>query len=164
MTRRTTIELAKEAFRFSAGHFTIFGPGRRERLHGHNFTVACGVSGPVGDDGMMGDYTRYKDLIEEVCAGWNEYFLLPGRSPLLRIERDGPRLDAIFGDERIPFLAHDVQVLPVRNVTLEELADLVLQKVRERVSTLGDPVDEMVVKVSSGPGQSASAQWVSEGA
>jgi 6-pyruvoyltetrahydropterin/6-carboxytetrahydropterin synthase len=157
--RRTTIELAKEAFKFSAGHFTIFGPGHRERLHGHNFTVACSVSGPVGDDGMMADYTRYKELVEKICAGWNEYFLLPGESPLLFIEGDGQRLEAIFGDERIPFLTRDVLILPVRNVTLEELAALVLDRLVERVHALGDPVDEVVVKVSSGPGQSASASW-----
>ncbi len=157
---RTTIELAKEAFKFSAGHFTIFGPGHRERLHGHNFTVACSLSGPVGDDGMMADYTRYKDLIERLCADWNEYFLLPSASPLLRLEEEGDRLEAVFGDERIPFLRKDVLLLPVRNVTLEELAVLVLRRVRHRVDELGDPVDEVEVKVSSGPGQSASARWM----
>lgn len=159
--RRSTIELAKESFKFSAGHFTIFGPGQRERLHGHNFTVACAVSGVVGDDGMMADYTRYKDLVEQVCSRWNEYFLLPSASPLLRIEEAGEQLTAVFGEERIPFLKRDVLLLPVRNVTLEELAALVLDTVRARVVELGDPVDEVVVKVSSGPGQSASARWVS---
>ena len=162
--RRTTIELAKEAFKFSAGHFTMFGPGHRERLHGHNFVVAVAVSGEVGDDGMMADYTRYKELTEEICADWNEYFLLAGSSPLLRIERDGDRLDAVFGDERIPFLARDVLVLPVRNVTLEELAALVLDRLVARIETFGDPVDEAVVRVSSGPGQSASARWISPAA
>jgi 6-pyruvoyltetrahydropterin/6-carboxytetrahydropterin synthase len=154
---RTTLDLAKEAFKFSAGHFTIFSATQRERLHGHNFTVACALSGEVDEDGMMGDYGRYKALLEELCAAWNEYFLLPGRSAHLRIERDGERTDAIFDGERIPFLAKDVLVLPIRNVTIEELAGLALQRVVEAVGS--DPVDEIVVRVGSGPGQSASATW-----
>ena len=43
----TTIELHKEAMKFSAGHFTIFGPDRREPLHGHNFTVKAEITAEI---------------------------------------------------------------------------------------------------------------------
>jgi 6-pyruvoyltetrahydropterin/6-carboxytetrahydropterin synthase len=47
-----TLRLAKENMKFSAGHFTIFGPGSRERVHGHDFRVAVRVQARVGDDGL----------------------------------------------------------------------------------------------------------------
>jgi 6-pyruvoyl-tetrahydropterin synthase len=44
-TGRFHIELAKEDFKFSAAHFTLFGPDAAERLHGHNYRVTVAVEG-----------------------------------------------------------------------------------------------------------------------
>ena len=41
MTPTFSIRLAKEDFKFSVAHFTIFGPGHAEPLHGHNYNVAA---------------------------------------------------------------------------------------------------------------------------
>lgn len=156
----TTIELFKEAMKFSSGHFTIFSATERERLHGHNFGVYCALTGEVDDNGMLADYGPYKRGLIELCRGLNEYFLLPGESPHLRVETDGERLTARFGGEAIPFLAKDVRVLPVRNVTLEELARYLTGEVTaDRERLVRDRIHEVLVKVSSGPGQFASHRW-----
>lgn len=161
MTRsESTIELFKEAMKFSAGHFTIFSATNRERLHGHNFSVYCALTGVVDDNGMIADYRRYKDTLYRLCRSWNEYFLLPARSPFLRVETKGDRVEAHYGDEVIPFLAKDVLVLPVRNVTLEELSRLMVERLVEDPELVGrDRIVRIVVKVSSGPGQYASHTW-----
>lgn len=156
----STIELFKEAMKFSAGHFTIFSATERERLHGHNFTVYCALTGAVDDNGMIADYGGYKQKLMALCRSWNEYFLLPADSPHLRIERDGDRVLAHYADEIIPFLARDVLVLPVRNVTLEELARLFVERVVEDAEMITrDRITRVVVKVSSAPGQFASSVW-----
>ena len=36
---RWSIDIQKEAFKFSAAHFLIFPDGSAERLHGHNYRV-----------------------------------------------------------------------------------------------------------------------------
>src|SRR5690348_3989482 len=118
----TTIELFKEAMKFSAGHFTIFSADRRERLHGHNFTVQVILTGEPDANGMMGDYGIFKKIVFDLCRGLDEYFLLPGQSPYLQLHEEGAHLFAEFNGERIPFLRSDVLVLPIRNVTVEELA------------------------------------------
>lgn len=115
----TTIELAKEAMKFSAGHFTIFSASERERLHGHNFTVYAAITGPVDDNGMLTDYVPVKRALFELCAEYNEYFLLPGESPHLRLREEGVMVIAEFNGEDIPFRRGDVRVLPIRNVTVE---------------------------------------------
>ena len=156
----STIELFKEAMKFSAGHFTIFSATERERLHGHNFTVYCALTGEVGDDGLLGDYGDYKRTLIALCRAWDEVFLLPERSPHLRLERRGERIDALFDGEVIPFLAKDVLVLPIPNVTIEELAGLLLASLLEERARLdADGIEEVVIKVSSGSGQTASRSW-----
>ena len=160
----TTIELFKEAMKFSAGHFTMFSPTERENLHGHNFTVYVAIEGEVGEAGMLADYGGYKRWIIERCAAWNETFLLAGASPWLRIEEREGGVVAAFGDEQIPFLARDVTVLPVRNVTLEELARLFGEGLCADAGRLDeDRVASVTVKCASGPGQSASWRWAKDG-
>ncbi|MCA9690509.1 MAG: 6-carboxytetrahydropterin synthase [Nannocystaceae bacterium] len=154
----TTIELAKEAMKFSAGHFTIFSASERERLHGHNFTVYAAITGPVDDNGMLTDYVPVKRALFELCAEYNEYFLLPGESPHLRLREEGVMVIAEFNGEDIPFRRGDVRVLPIRNVTVEELARLFTARLVDE-GRLGEQVTSLTVKVSSGPGQWGSHRW-----
>lgn len=163
--RTTTIELFKEEMKFSAGHFTMFSATNRENLHGHNFTVFVALHGEVGDAGMLADYGGYKRWIIDRCKQWNETFLLAGKSPWLTVESNADGgVVARFADERIPFLARDVTVLPVANVTLEELARLFGEGLCSDVDRLQrDRILSVTVKCASGPGQSASWRWTRDG-
>lgn len=158
--RLTTLELEKEDMKFSAGHFTIFSATERERLHGHNFTVSAALVSVVADDGLAIDYGIYKKKIVELCREWNEYLLLPGRSPHLECREEGDYVQVRFAREQFAFLRTDVIILPVANVTLEELAPLFLGKLLAFRDQSGhEQVVGMTVRVFSGPGQSASASW-----
>lgn len=157
--RRSTIELFKEEMKFSAGHFTILSATERERLHGHNFTVRVELRGLVDDNGLVGEYRAFKRAIIDACRGLNEYFLLPGRSPYLTIAEDGERLTATFAGESIPFLRRDVLVLPIRNVTIEELARYLGERFAGDARLCSEAVESLVVKVASGPGQYGSFEW-----
>lgn len=161
MRRHTRIELHKEAMKFSAGHFTIFSATRRENLHGHNFTVHVEIDGLVSENGMTFDYGGCKKLLIDTCHGLNEVVLLPARSPHLTIDEADGQVVALFADERMVFLKRDVKLLPVRNVTCEELAGYLLSGLVETMASAPEhAVNRVVVKVSSGPGQSASAEWM----
>ncbi len=162
--RTTTIELFKEEMKFSAGHFTIFAADHRENLHGHNFTVYVAIEGVVGDNGMLADYGGYKRQVIDACKRWNETFMLPGESPYLRIEHTTlngrAHVIAHFADEQIPFLPRDVTILPVKNVTLEELARLFGEGLcADTARLVTDQITGLVVKCGSGPGQWASWRW-----
>jgi 6-pyruvoyltetrahydropterin/6-carboxytetrahydropterin synthase len=86
--------------------------------------------------------------------------LLPLRSPHLRIEEQATHIIAHFNGEQIPFLKQDVMLLPVANVTVEELSQYLLEKLLEfRSQRNDDEVLEVVVTVFTGPGQGASASW-----
>lgn len=154
LPRRVHVHLAKENMKFSAGHFTIFGPGERERLHGHNFTVQVIIETEVGEDGLCFDYGVYKDRIVALCRELNEWFILPAHSPHLRLEQTAEHVIAHFGDERIPFLHGDVKILPIANGTLEEFSAWFLQRLTEdREELRRFRILSMEVRTASGPGQ-----------
>ena len=67
MERLTTIYIDKESHKFSAAHFTIFSASKRERLHGHNFSVAARLVAPVDNNGLTGDYAVYKAQLKKLC-------------------------------------------------------------------------------------------------
>jgi 6-pyruvoyltetrahydropterin/6-carboxytetrahydropterin synthase len=163
MSQTTTIEIYKEAMKFSAGHFTVFSATERERLHGHNYTVYAALTGEKKANGLMFDYGIYKHYLIDLCREFNEIFLLPTRSPYLRIEDQGERVIAHFGAEQIPFLKKDVMLLPVSNVSVEELSQLLLDRVVAFREERGDmDISCIVIKVFTGPGQGASASWKSQ--
>lgn len=156
----TTIEISKEDIKFSAAHFTIFNATERERLHGHNYSVYLAVTAPVGDDGICFSYRDVKTRLRELCESLDEFTLLPHYSPHLRIEEDDEFYVAWFNGEKIPLRKSDTLLLPIRNSTVEEFARYMRDRfiadecfVRER------NISAVVVKISSGPGQSGSAEW-----
>lgn len=155
----STIEISKEYLHFNAAHFTLFSATEREDLHGHTFYVAASIDCPVHDDGLAFDYNLFKSALAELCDQLDEKVLLPERSPFLTLEREAGYLIARFADERIPFLPRDVLTLPVRNITVEELAPWFLGRLRDDAAIAALPIMRLVVRVSSGPGQWASATW-----
>jgi 6-pyruvoyltetrahydropterin/6-carboxytetrahydropterin synthase len=159
----STIDISKEYLHFNAAHFTLFSATEREDLHGHTFYVAATVDSAVGADGLAFDYNLMKSSIKTLCDELDEKVLLPERSPHLQLERADGYLIARFAEERIPFLPRDVLTLPVRNITVEELAPWFLDRLRAEPAIVSLPITRLVLRVSSGPGQWASAQWNSAG-
>lgn len=159
MNQLTTIELSKEYLKFSAGHFTIFSASERERLHGHNFQVSASIVAPVGDNGLCFSYGEFKRKLENLCEQLDEYLLLPGQSPYLKIEAQGSDYLVTFNGESMRFLQCDTLVLPIRNATVEEFASYLLKQLINDPDIVRYEVQQIEMKVSSGPGQWGSVQW-----
>lgn len=119
-----TIHLAKELFKFSCSHFTILGPAKAERLHGHNYQVKVSIR--VGETdpklGLAFDFNVVKPLIRKMCDELDERILLPQNSPFLKIKETDDQIEAQFGNKRYAFPKEDTLCLPLVNITTEELA------------------------------------------
>lgn len=161
MPRTTTIELCKDYLKFSAGHFTVFSSTERERLHGHNYTVSVLLTVSVEDEGLKFDYRSYKKKIYDFCEQLDEVFLLPGLCSHLKIVEKNEYIEVHFNNEIIPFLKKDILILPLKNITLEELSCWFIQKlISDTKNLIKDGIESIVVKVYSSPGQSASSAWL----
>ncbi len=158
-TRRAFIQLAKEDMHFSAAHFTIFSPNERENLHGHDFFVEARAGGPIDANGLCFDYTLLKDRLRSLCGSLDETLLIAAQSPHLEIHEERDQVVVSFADETLRFAHRDVKLLPIRNVTVEELAHWFTAALTGDDGFASLPVETLTVRLSSGPGQWAETTW-----
>ncbi len=157
---RVNIEINKTYLNFSAGHFTIFSATKRELLHGHNFRVSATVIGALVDgNGMTFDYNLLKDTLRALCAELDEHLLLPLHSPHLHIEQDGGTVRARFGEDVMSLPSGDVLLLPLRNISVEDLSGWFLVRLLERSEILALDCQAIELGVSSGDGQWGRRRW-----
>lgn len=158
------IKVNKEDIKFSGGHFTIFDKSHRERLHGHNFHVSCSILCEVLENGMSIDYRLLKEKLRKICLELDEYLLIPTMSKHLKIgenssifDKAKKNLDIEFGEDLISVPSKDVKLLPIENVTCEELSKFIGHQLQmELASEINNQVhyEQLSVEVSSGSGQS----------
>lgn len=148
---RFRLELAKESFKFSAAHFTLFGEGA-ERLHGHNYRVGVAVAGSSLDaDGLLVPFDSMKTRLREVCAGLDDRVLIPSRSPKVSVAREGEALEVRWGGRSYRFPAAEVVLLPLENSSIELLARLFWDELAGVLR--GTKVEELTVWVEETAGQ-----------
>lgn len=153
------IDVHKESLHFACAHFTVFSQTKRENLHGHNYFVRASATSSIGDDGLCFDYTELKDALALLCDGLDETTLLPTESPFLAYETDDKHVKITFGEERLVFLKRDVLLLPLRNITVEELARWFLDRLQETDLFARKSIESLDLTITSGPSQSATISW-----
>jgi 6-pyruvoyltetrahydropterin/6-carboxytetrahydropterin synthase len=152
---RFAIQLAKEDFKFSVAHFTVFDRTRAELLHGHNYRVRVELTGEsLDEEGFLADIERVKSCVRSACDQLDERTLVPGQSPHVVVEELGERVTVRFAERRYELPRADVLVLPLRNVTIEALAVHLWQELRAALA--GGPierVERLTVTVEETDGQ-----------
>ncbi len=149
------IRLAKEDFKFSAAHFTLFPDGRAELLHGHNYRVRLEITGStLSEIGLLFDVSRVKQRIRERCDALDEHTLIPMEADRLTVERRGGSVEVRGANRLYRFPEEDVVLLPLENVSMELLARMLWGEIAE--SLAGSPVETLWVEVQETPGQSAA--------
>jgi 6-pyruvoyltetrahydropterin/6-carboxytetrahydropterin synthase len=63
-------------FAFEAAHQLPWHPGRCRDLHGHSYRLEVTVEGPVGDNGIVIDFSEVKGVVErEVISRFDHRYL-----------------------------------------------------------------------------------------
>lgn len=160
----STIELFRNDMKFCAAHFTIFNGKERERLHGHNYYVRSRIRASYIEPGITYDYTITRKEILKICRELNEYMLLPLDSPYLEVSEKDGYVRAIFDGVEMSFLAAETRLMPIANVTSEELARYFVEKLWNDEDIRQKKIHSLEIEVSTTQGQSASyTKSVSEG-
>jgi 6-pyruvoyltetrahydropterin/6-carboxytetrahydropterin synthase len=140
--------LAKEDFKFSAAHFTLFSAERAELFHGHNYRVSLELAGSELDAwGLLVDLESVKKVVRGLCRKLDSRTLLPAESPGLTWSREGGAVEVRFGERRYLFPEDDILLLPLANTSIELLArffwrDLSLTLHGSRIEVLAVSVEE----------------------
>lgn len=149
---RYRIVLAKEDFKFSAAHFTLFADGGAELLHGHNYRVRIELSGgSLDEEGLLVDIDRFKKALRERCAFLDSRTLLPASSERVRWTREGGAIEIACGKRHYRFPADDVLLLPLANTSMELFAEMLWNDLAPALA--GSRVEEMAVSVEESSGQ-----------
>jgi 6-pyruvoyltetrahydropterin/6-carboxytetrahydropterin synthase len=136
-----SIDIQKEYFKFSAAHFLIFPDGTAERLHGHNYRVFVEIDASLSRHGLVIDFKRVKPLVRALVDELDEHWLVPGEHEVLRVTplSDG-HVEVRFADRIYAAPSEDVIVLPINNVSAENLATHLGRELLRRLEANFDEV------------------------
>jgi 6-pyruvoyltetrahydropterin/6-carboxytetrahydropterin synthase len=133
MSRRFSIEVAKDYFNFASAHFLIFADGKRESLHGHNYQVSVALEGDLDRAGVILNFITFKPLVKKVCDDLDHRTLIQTESPLLKVRRQAEHVEIVYKKQRLLFPQQDVILLPLINTSTELLAEYVANRIRRKV-------------------------------
>jgi len=138
---RWSIDIQKEYFKFSAAHFLIFPDGTAERLHGHNYRVFVSLEAALSKHGLVLDFKRVKPVIRELLDELDEHWLVPGEHDRLKVARRGDGTTEVrFAERYYAAPDADVLVLPLNNISAENLATFVGRELLVRLRRRFDEV------------------------
>jgi 6-pyruvoyltetrahydropterin/6-carboxytetrahydropterin synthase len=153
MGPRYVLRLAKEDFKFSVAHFTVFSDTVAEELHGHNYRVRVEVAGAgVDDHGLLMDLRGLKAEIRRLCGELDSRTLLPEHSTLVHVTARDGGYEVRYGARLYRLPAADVRLLPIRNTSIEELAAWFWRMLRPTLAA--SATTELRVEVEETAGQS----------
>ena len=153
-----SVNVTKDYLLFSTAHFITFGKNECERIHGHNYRVAAEIVGELDEDSVVIDFIALKAILRRITDELDHRVVLPGRSPVLKVNRDGDEVVVTHGEtKRWVFPADDCAVLDIPNTTAELLARWISQRLQGELSVQpATPFQRIVIEVEETPGQSAT--------
>lgn len=159
LVRRHRIKLARDAFKFSVAHMTVFPDGRKERMHGHNYFIELEVEVRDIRFAHIVEFAAVRTAITELCREWREVLLLAEHNPFFELVRDTDiEIEFRLCGERYVLPRADVLLLPIDNISVEALAVHVADRLFERLHDQlpARIIEGIEVTINESPGQGAS--------
>ena len=156
-SRPYRIRFFKDRLKFSSAHFTMFGDGACERLHGHNYRVSVETDVQELERGLACPFHHLKRLVEDVIRPLDEMVLIPANSDWVHSKREGQQIHV---DVKTPlveksyvFPADEVFLLRGENISSECLAEFLFKELEASFKTNDIPVGVRQVCVMESNGQ-----------
>lgn len=128
----TSVALDKVSAHFSASH-ALVSDDYEEGLHGHNYQVEVKVKGKIDDNSIIIDFIFLENLLSEILTTWDHYVLIPSKNEYLEIHENKDNLDLKYGDRYYSIPRSEIKFLNCTNVTTEELARLLGEKIQSNL-------------------------------
>ena len=136
---------------------TVFPDGTKERLHGHNYTIALALEVQSIALASMIPFAPIKAALSELCQTWKEHVLLATENPHFALIRDDSELEFTLCGERYVLPRRDALLLPLDNISVEALAAHVATLMRDRLAGLElRQARALEITIEESPGQGAS--------
>ena len=160
------IQVARAEHKFSCAHMTVFPDGRKERLHGHNYTVSVALDLAAISFAEVIDFGAIKREVAALCAQWRERTLIAEHNPHASLRRADGELELVLCGKRYVMPEEDALVLPIDNTTVEALSALWAEQLASQLAGVlaGSVAIGLEVRIEESPGQGASAYLPLSGA
>jgi len=133
MSRRFSIEVAKDYFNFASAHFLIFANERREPLHGHNYQVSVTMEGELDRAGVVLDFISFKPLVKQVCDALDHRTLIQTKSSAISVRTNVREVEILYKKQKLLLPRGDVILLPIVNTSTELLAEYIARQIKRKV-------------------------------
>src|SRR4026207_658015 len=137
--REFRVSVTKDYLVFASAHFITFAGHRCEGLHGHNYRARVTLEGALNEDAwFVFDFVELKKIMRRLCDEIDHLVLLPLQSDRVKVIEEGEIVKvAVDGKPRYLFPRRDCALLPIPNTTVEMLAQLLVDRLRAELDTLG---------------------------
>ena len=134
-----SVSVTKDHLVISSAHFITFAGHRCEGLHGHNYRARVTVEGRLDDEvWFVFDFVAIKRVMKRLCDEIDHKVLLALENPKLQIAECGDSITVAYdGKPRYVFPKADCALLPVPNTTAEMLAELLTDRFRKELESMG---------------------------
>jgi len=152
------VSVSKDYLVFASAHFITFAGHRCEGLHGHNYRASVTLEGALDEEAwFVFDFVELKKIMRRLCDEIDHLVLLPLQSDRVKVTQDGEIVKVLVdGKPRYVFPLRDCALLPIPNTTVEMLAQLLTDRLRAELETLGvRGVTAIEMEVEENFGQSA---------
>jgi 6-pyruvoyl-tetrahydropterin synthase len=141
---RYSVILDRDTLRFSALHWVKYRPAvirttpeggisvRHdddtviEPLHGHTFRAKLEISGELDEFGCVIDFVLAEQIMVKILQQFEHKILVPANVSNLTLRQDDTRMKVGELNREWVFPANDVKLLPVKNVSTETIAGIIL--------------------------------------
>jgi 6-pyruvoyltetrahydropterin/6-carboxytetrahydropterin synthase len=133
------VSVSKDYLVFASAHFITFAGHRCEGLHGHNYRASVTLEGALDEEAwFVFDFVELKKIMRRLCDEIDHLVLLPLQSDRVKVTQDGEIVKVLVdGKPRYVFPLRDCALLPIPNTTVEMLAQLLTDRLRAELETLG---------------------------
>ena len=133
------VSVSKDYLVFASAHFITFAGHRCEGLHGHNYRVSVTLEGELNEEvWFVFDFMELKRIMRGLCDQIDHLVLLPLQSERVQVAEEAETVRvAVDGKPRYVFPRSDCALLPIPNTTVEMLAQLLTERLRAELETLG---------------------------
>jgi 6-pyruvoyltetrahydropterin/6-carboxytetrahydropterin synthase len=153
------VSVTKDYLVFASAHFITFAGHRCEGLHGHNYRASVTIEGDLNEDAwFVFDFVELKRIMRRLCDEIDHLVLLPTQSQRVLVSEQGETVSvSVDGQPRYVFPRKDCALLPIPNTTVEMLAKLLVNRLKEQLerSGAGDHLSAIEMEIEENFGQSA---------
>ena len=133
------VSVTKDYLVFASAHFITFAGHRCEGLHGHNYRASGTIEGDLNEEAwFVFDFVELKRIMRRLCDEIDHLVLLPTRSDRVGVVEEGETVSvSVDGKPRYVFPRKDCALLPIPNTTVEMIAKLLVDRLKEQLAQNG---------------------------